>query len=211
MPVPSLSRKVIIVDGVTNAGKTTLIQALRKQMPGSTILKFSDYYQKQVQRLQGKCDPYLTEIPESIRKDAVDYNLKRVEAAVVFMKNNYLDDFICERLHPTDYVYQRIVLDVDANWTYDFLENQINLFEGKLVILSLNDQVLRERMEKTLEQRARKNGPSFEIPTHLFDYDNNRRKRDLYMDFFEKSKIRNKQIYDTSDLTVDTIVREIMV
>ncbi len=204
-----LKRKVIIVDGVTNAGKTTLISQLRKQAPGSTMVKFSDYYQKHMQRLNNNVGA-MTTFPREIIQKAREYNLQRSTKLIDYVADSPLDDFLIERLHPTDYVYQIALFNEKPLWMYSLLEDKINSISGVLIILTLDDNTLKKRMEDTIATRCRKHGPSFEIPKHILSFEDNKIKRDNYLHFFEKSKIWKKLLIDTSETSANPTAKEIL-
>ena len=193
-------RRVIIIDGVTNAGKTTAMSILRKQMPGCTRIKFSDYYQKSIQRILGEVNPTLdyASLDKRIVQQAIDSNMARYRGLLDTIRNTPVDDYLLERLHPTDYVYQKQLFG--AAGSFELIEEALNELEAHLVILTIDDATLKHRMEETLGRRNRRHGASFEVPEHILSYDSNKQKRDLYLEFFEQSKVNNRLLVDTSNL-----------
>ncbi|MBI1968402.1 hypothetical protein HYS49_00685, partial [Candidatus Woesearchaeota archaeon] len=194
-------RQVIIVDGVTNSGKTTAMSILRKQMPGCTRIKFSDYYQKSIQRLLGEINPQVdyASLDKRIVRQAIGSNMARYGGLLHTVRDTSVDDYLIERLHPTDYVYQKQLFG--ALGSFEPLEEALNELEAHMVVLTLDDTVLRHRMEETLGRRNRRHGASFEVPEHILSYDSNRQKRDLYLEFFEQSAVAKKVLIDTSYFT----------
>ena len=206
-------RRIIIVDGVTNAGKTTAVSILRKQMPGCTQVKFSDYYQKSVQRILGKVEPTVdySSLGAEVVQQAVDSNLARYWGLLNTVRSTPLDDYLIERLHPTDYVYQKQLFG--SVGTFEPIEDALNELEAALVVLSIDDKTLKHRMDETLSRRNRRHGASFEVPEHILSYDSNRQKRDVYLEFFEQSRVAKKVLIDTSYFTEEdfrkTLMREL--
>ena len=94
-------RRIIIIDGVTNAGKTTAVNILRKQMPGCTQVKFSDYYQKSIQRILGKVNPEVdySSLDEEVVQQAVNSNRARYWGLLNIVRKTVVDDYLIERLH----------------------------------------------------------------------------------------------------------------
>ena len=202
-------RRIIIVDGVTNAGKTTAVNLLRKQMPGCTQVKFSDYYQKSVQRILGEVNPQIDYafLDRKIIQQAVDSNLARYWGLLNTVKSTPLDDYLIERLHPTDYVYQKQLFGYVGS--FEPIEETLNELDASMVVLTIDDETLKRRMDETLGRRNRRHGASFEVPEHILSYDSNRQKRDLYLEFFEQSKVERKILIDTSNSTEEDLLREL--
>ncbi|MEK6900037.1 MAG: hypothetical protein AABX05_02840, partial [Nanoarchaeota archaeon] len=153
-------RRIIIVDGVTNAGKTTAVNVLRKQMPGCTQVKFSDYYQKNVQRILGRISSGIdyVSLDKDVVQKAVDSNLVRYWGLLNTIKSTPLDDYLIERLHPTDYVYQKQLFGYVGS--FEPIEEALNQLEASMVVLTVDDETLKRRMEDTLGRRNRRHGAS---------------------------------------------------
>ena len=178
---------------------------LRKQMPGCTQVKFSDYYQKSIQRILGEVNPTLdyASLDKRIVQQAIDSNMARYRGLLDTIRNTPVDDYLLERLHPTDYVYQKQLFGVVGS--FEPIEEALNELEVNMVILTIDDATLKYRMEETLGRRNRRHGASFEVPEHILSYDSNRQKRDLYLEFFEQSKVKRKVLIDTSHLTEEDL------
>lgn len=190
-------RKIIIVDGVTNAGKTTAVNILRKQMPGCTQVKFSDYYHKSVQRALGKVSLNFSLSRDEIN-EVVTANCKRYQKLLSMVKESPFDDYLIERLHPTDYVYQKQLFGYVNTEYFKSIDDALNELGASLIVLTIDDETLKQRMEETLAHRNRQRGAGFEIPQHILSYDSNKEKRDLYLEFFEKCSVEKKRLVDTS-------------
>lgn len=203
-------RRIIIVDGVTNAGKTTAVSILRKQMPGCTQVKFSDYYQKSVQRILGEVNPQVdySTLSEGVVQQAVDSNLARYCGLLNTVRNTAVDDYLIERLHPTDYVYQKQLFGYVGS--FDPIEEALNELEAAVVVLTIDDRTLKHRMDETLSRRNRRHGASFEVPEHILSYDSNKQKRDLYLEFFGQSKVTKKVLIDTSYFTEEDLRKTLL-
>lgn len=197
-------RKIIVVEGITNAGKTTAANILRKQMPGCTQVKFSDYYHKSVQRELGTTD--LSRLDSDVVGCVAAANYKRYVNLLGMVKESCLDDYVIERLHPTDYVYQKHLFGCLRS-DFSEIEQLINELEASMIILTLDDASLLQRMEETLAHRNRRKGAGFEIPAHILSYNSNRKKRDLYLEFYEHSNVKKKVLVDTSRLGESKLVR----
>ena len=203
MAIPP-ERKVIVIDGVTNAGKTTAINILRKQMPGCTQVKFSDYYHKSMQRAVGKVGQVDFSNAEVIDR-LVGENLKRYANVLQLARESPLDDYLIERLHPTDYVYRQVLFSRNGLGIFNGVEEILNRLGAYLLVLTLDDQTLLERSESTLAYRCRKEGASFEVPQHILSHEENLRKRDLYLDFYSKSRVERKMLMDTSKIGLEEL------
>jgi uridine kinase len=205
MVVPP-KRKIIIIDGVTNTGKTTIINCLRKKIPGSSQFKFSDYYHKSVQRKLGVFSTEIKNINEENRNELVESNIKRYLNLLNMVEQSPYDDYLIERLHPTDYVYQIEMFGKCNFEEFKPIEEKLNKQEAELLLLTIDDNILKERMENTLSSRNRKYGASFDVPEHILSYDSNRKKRDLYLDFFSLSNVKNKHIINNSNISQDYFI-----
>lgn len=191
-------RRIIVVDGVTNAGKSTAVKILRNMMPGCTQVKFSDYYHKGVQRAVQKVGVDISTLSGSDIRGVITHNQKRYLNLLDMVQQSPFDDYLIERLHPTDYVYQQLFFDRKGNFAE--IEDRLNELGAEIVLLTLNDEALRYRMEDTLGQRNRRSGASFEVPADILSFDSNRRKRDLYLEWYEQSGVERKRAVDTSGL-----------
>lgn len=169
--------------------------------------KISDYYHKTAVRIWDEADVADREVTTL---DSLAYNQRRMRAMVSLARDSVFDDFLMERLHATDYVYQQVAFGREFDWDYEALEDEINELDGVLVMLTLDDQTLQERMRQTLGSRARSSGASLEVPAHILDYDSNRRKRDSYLEFFEKSNVVRKFLFDTAIFTSEKIVEMVL-
>ena len=67
---------------------------LRKQMPGCTRIKFSDYYQKSIQRILGEVNPTLdyASLDKRIVQQAIDSNMARYRGLLDTIRNTPVDD-----------------------------------------------------------------------------------------------------------------------
>ena len=72
---------------------------------------------------------------------------------------------------------------------------------ASLILLTVDDTTLYHRMQATLQKRNRRHGASFEVPADILDFESNRRKRDLYLEWYEQSMMERKVLVDTSALS----------
>lgn len=195
-----LKRRIIIVEGVTNSGKTTAVASLTNLMPGCTKIKFSDYYHKSLLRLRAEPEAD-QDVDQEIRERAIQHNYARYRNLLTMIRSSPVDDYLIERLQLTDDVYQQLLFGRVEYEQLFAIEEMLNFQGALLILLTVNDEVLKQRMATTLPKRNRRRGPGFEIPAHLLSYESNCQKRDLYLESYERTLVQHKTIIDTSYLT----------
>ena len=128
-------RKIIIVEGVTNAGKSTAVDILNRQIPGATQIKFSDYYHKSLQRAAGEVFTEFSEASPEITDQVIRSNKERYQYTLQLIRNSPLDDYLIERLHFTDYVYLSLLANKINPEMFRDTEDQLNQLEALVYFL----------------------------------------------------------------------------
>lgn len=186
-------RKVILVEGTNYSGKSTLLRGIKDEFPGSTVIGFHDYYHNQLFKLREKGEQLTTEqinsgkIPPHVMEQITKYNFDRIERAVEQIESEYLDTFLFDRFHGTDFVYKDLLFGKNDFGIYLPIENRLNAEDAVLVFMTVEDDVMFERMQNTMKGERLNNDLS--VPYHLTDMDVMRKKRDLYSRFYDISTI----------------------
>lgn len=205
MPYDS-RRRVIVVEGATYSGKSTLFREMKREFPGSTVIEFHDYYHNQLLRPGSDGEGLSIEqvnsgdIPADVQERVKKYNIERIDRAVRQMEMEGLESFLFERLHGTDYVYRNLLFMEDDFSVYMPAEQRLNSEDAALVVITVEDDVMGERM-RTTSKPERLGKSDFPVPYHILDFDTLRRKRDLYNHFYDVSAIDRKLLVVSTNQT----------
>ena len=184
-------RNIIIIEGGNYSGKSIFMDDLKKIFTGSTVIEIHDYYHKQEMRYRRHISTYL--------EDLISYNMRRINRFVNHMEEDALDTFLVERMHGTDYVYKRLLYGVDNFDVYRDIEERLNSLDASMVLLTVDDDVLEQRMKSTKKIRRIKANST--TPLHIIKLDEMRKKRDMYLDFYTKSQISKKLLVQSTNNT----------
>lgn len=208
-------KRVIIVEGANYSGKSTLLRRMKKELLGSTVIEFHGYHHGQLVRMHEMGEQLTMEqirngnIPQDIVDRVKKYGLDRIGHVVEQVELDYLDRFIIERLHGTDFVYRNLQFGRDDFDVYIPLEDRLNAQGTALVVMTVDDDVLLERMRNTKKQE-RLNGKNPLVSHRLTDESMALRRRDFYDAFYGLSTIEHKlSIPSTNTTNVEDIVEMI--
>ncbi len=198
-------RKVIIIEGTNYAGKTSILQGLGRKFPGSTVIEHHGFYRIPALRISPfpaapDAHPYLLLQPED-KKEIRKNQLRRLHNTVRKIEEDKYDSFLVERFHISDYSYLRYLgEDVDFG-DYSGCEQELNWLGAYIFSLTLDDETLRERGERTVKKERISGKGSELVSPAFFSYDNSRKRRDLYLEAHGLSKVERKFLIDTSGRT----------
>ena len=182
--------------------KSTTIKLLKSLYPGSTVMEFHDFFhqhmirQYQIEKLEDSKD--FLQINSTMKEEAIKYVEMRENLILDYFDQFKFDNIIIERLPLTRVVYCNIIWGIDL--IESLLKFEKELFERNAIFLFLtcNDEVLIERFEEENMKNIFRRQDS--TPFHIIKKNEILKKKQLYMDYFNKLQLINKFVVDTSEI-----------
>ncbi|MBN1792308.1 hypothetical protein JW826_01350 [Candidatus Woesearchaeota archaeon] len=200
-------RSVLVLDGSNYVGKSEAMSPLMEVFSGATVIAHHGCYRLPVLRSLGDDAPVTdfsirySKVPGETLKNTRRSHLERLFESVRLADACQGHDVLIERLHPSDYVYWGMIARGcglrNGVSDYSRLEEELNRMGAVLVMLTLSDEALRQRMRAD-SRTERKGGPSEALTPLWNSLDFNLRKRDLYEQFYDESGMAQKMMIDTS-------------
>lgn len=206
--------RVVIIEGPNYGGKSLCGRLLRSVLPGVTCIEQHDFFHFHVLRAAQLRPRDVVEVSAwrklkpSIR-DRVLTAVDRREHEIAWFANTSDDDVLVERLLLTNYVYKRLLFDLDSA---DSLRRCSDLLAREGVMLALLTAPVDDIMERMKEDDGPKRlrQRSSQMPRHLKDEGLIRDKVMLYDEAFNLDLPFHKLRLDTVSLSPGKCVEAIL-
>lgn len=181
-----MSRKIVIISGPDNVGKTTQIKLLHDYFANQNIGKSTHILHYSNVRLKSSSE--IQTYSANLYRDG--FNL---------MKNSPNVNFICDRFHDGEWVYGKLYRNYDAEYIYGIEElfNVDETFWTEIYLITFID--------KPGNLINRDDGESFSI-----DFDMKSKEINRFRDFHKKSVILNKKLINICRMDIDAVHKKVI-